>query len=256
MNPTRPPVIVGNWKMNKTASEATRLVTEIVQLVPSSGRARVVLAPPFTALSTVAPILAPTARFHLGAQHVFWEDAGPFTGEISPPMLKELGCSYVILGHSERRHHFHEEDRAVNRKVHAALRVGLTPIMCLGETLPQREAGHTEEVVAKQLVAGLDGLTKEHLPSITIAYEPVWAIGTGTTATVPQAEAVHRLLRKTLAHHWGVESANQVPLLYGGSVSPTRAEGLLASPEIDGALVGGSCLDPNAFATIIKFADG
>ncbi len=250
----RRPLIVGNWKMNKTASEAGPFVWLLSDLVHSTDRVEVVLAPPFTAIHAAKQAMSPPPPFGLAAQDLFWEDKGAFTGEISAPMVRDLGCDYVILGHSERRQHFSERDDGINHKLHAALRHGLGPILCLGESLSEREAGQTDDVVLRQLTHGLEGLGKEEVRKVTIAYEPVWAIGTGRAASLAQAEAVHERLRETLIKTWGTEAAEGMRVLYGGSVTPANAGELLASPSIDGALVGGACLDAEAFARIIQSA--
>jgi triosephosphate isomerase len=240
--------------MHKTGSEATVFVRRLAELVPAAGRAEVVLAPPYTALHAAAHAAALTS-FALAAQNLFWEDQGAYTGEVSAPMLKDLGCRYVILGHSERRTLFGERDEAINRKVRAALRHGLRPILCLGETLPERDGGRTESVVTGQLQKGLDGVPKEEILQVAIAYEPVWAIGTGRAASPSQAMDVHATLRSLLAGGWGAEAGEQVRILYGGSVTPDNAPEFLASSGIDGALVGGACLDPQSFARIIAAAE-
>ena len=247
-------LIAGNWKLNKTASEAGAFVRQLTALVTPPATVEVVLAPPFTALSAVQGALSPARRFKLAAQDLFWEDQGAYTGEVSAPMLKDLGCDYVIIGHSERRRLFGDRDDGINKKVLAALRHHLGPILCVGETLAQRESGSTESVVTEQLTAGLSGLSKENLARVTIAYEPVWAIGTGRAATGAQAQAVHETLRALLVRTWGTEPAERVRILYGGSVTPANALQFLSAKSVDGALVGGACLDPDSFAKIITLA--
>lgn len=247
-------LVVGNWKMHKTASEAEAFVLRLTALKPDAGAVDAVLAPPFTALAAVAHRLPWGAPFKLAAQNLHWEDQGAFTGEISAPMLKDLGCEYVIVGHSERRHHFGETDQGVSKKIRAALRHGLQPILCVGESLAEREDGRTETVVTTQVRKGLEGLAPSDLARVTIAYEPIWAIGTGRAASVAQAETVQASLRGLLLRHWGGEIKDRIRLLYGGSVSPDNVAGFLASPSIDGALVGGACLDPESFATILSLA--
>ena len=247
-------LIVGNWKMHKTATEAAAIVQQLMKLVPEPGNVEVVLAPPFTALQAAGQAMPIPHPFILAAQNLFWEDQGPFTGEISAPMIKELGCQYVILGHSERRQHFGDHDEGINRKIRAALRHRLRPILCVGESLGDREGGRTETVVTGQLLRCLDGISKDEFRMITIAYEPVWAIGTGRPASPAQAAAVHKTLRATLASSWGPEACKPVRILYGGSVTPENAGEFLVSDQVDGALVGGACLDPQSFAKIIGLA--
>jgi triosephosphate isomerase len=245
----RQPLIAGNWKMHKTAAEGQALAQAIRQGLQTD-HVEVVLCPPFTALSAVHAVLQGSS-IRLGAQNMHWEDAGAFTGEISPVMLKEW-CRYVILGHSERRQHFHEDDEMIRRKVAAALRHGLTPILCVGETLAQREAGETGAVVAAQTRCALEGLTPEQAIGIVIAYEPVWAIGTGRAATGADAEEViRRWIRGTLAEQFGVEVAQRVRVLYGGSVTPENIAEFVCRPSIDGALVGGASLRAESFLGII-----
>ncbi len=242
--------------MNKTASEAVTLVEQFLARAPKTSRVDTVLAPPFTALAAVAAILAPRApHLSLGAQDVFWEDRGAYTGEISAPMLADLGCRYVLVGHSERRHLFGESDEAVAKKVQALLRHGLQPILCVGETRQERQRKETERVVTRQILNGLAGLSADQMARLTIAYEPVWAIGTGEAATPEQAATVHRQIRSVLAGEWSPACAAAVRILYGGSVTATNVGEFLASPEVNGALVGGACLDPAAFATIVSIAD-
>ena len=245
-------LIVGNWKMHKTASEAAAFVYRLAELVVSIEGIEVVLAPPFTAIHAVADARR-SWPFGLAAQNLFWEDRGAFTGEVSAPMLTDLGCQYVILGHSERRRLFGEQDAGISKKIRAALRHGLRPILCVGESLEERDAGRTVPVVTGQLAKGLAGLSGEEAGSVTIAYEPVWAIGTGRAASPAQAVEVHRTLRQMLADSWG-QPASPARILYGGSVTPDNAEALFKESEIEGALVGGACLDPHSFAKILAFA--
>jgi triosephosphate isomerase (TIM) len=246
----RTTLIVGNWKMNKTASEAASFVRELLSTLPMSPTVEVVLAPPFTALESVRTALGPSSRIGLGAQNCHWEQQGAFTGEISGPMLRDLGCTYVILGHSERRTLFGERDGDIHKKVHAALAHQLRPILCVGESLGEREAGRTEAIVIGQVTAGLADLTSQDLAIVTIAYEPVWAIGTGRAATTEQAVAVHQAIRSCIATGWNKKTAESLRILYGGSVTPQNAESLLTESDIDGALVGGACLKTESFATI------
>ncbi len=250
----RIPYVVGNWKMNKTASEASLFVREFLRQCPPITGIQIGLAPPFTALQTVHEALGSDTPYHLGAQDMFWEDKGAFTGEVSGPMLRDLGCRFAIIGHSERRHYFGEQDEWTNKKVVAALRSDLQAILCVGETLAERKAGLTEGVVTHQLRSGLAGLDKEHMSRVALAYEPVWAIGSGQAATPEQAVSVHRVLRKAVQDHWNAETANALTILYGGSVTPQNIGGFVSSEEIDGALVGGACLDPASFVTLAKIA--
>jgi triosephosphate isomerase len=240
-------LIAGNWKMHKTLAEARDLAREIVQGVGRETRAEVVLAPPYTALSAVAAEIA-GSKVLLAAQDTFWEEKGAFTGAIAPGMLADVGCTYVIVGHSERRQHFGDDDEAVNRKLHAVLAAGLRPIMCVGETLGEREAGKTFAVVETQVLNGLAGFPVSERERLVIAYEPVWAIGTGKTATPEQAQEVHRLIRTLLADTLGTSA---IRILYGGSVTPDNAATLMAEPDLDGALVGGASLKAASFLGII-----
>jgi triosephosphate isomerase len=244
------PLIAGNWKMHKTLAEARDLAREIVRGVGPKTRAEVVLAPPYTALAAVAAELA-GSKVKLSAQDTFWEEKGAFTGAIAPGMLADVGCSYVIVGHSERRQLFGETDENVNRKVKAVLAAGLMPIMCVGETLAEREAGRTFQVVETQVLNGLEGFPVEARERLVIAYEPVWAIGTGKTATPEQAQEVHHLLRGLLSEVLGTTA---IRILYGGSVTPDNAATLLAQPDLDGALVGGASLKAASFLGIINAA--
>lgn len=247
-------LIVGNWKMNKTASEAVRFVRELTSALPKDPAVEIVLAPPFTALESVRTALATASHIALGAQNLHWEQQGAFTGEISGPMLRDLGCTYAIVGHSERRALFGERDGDVHKKVRSALANGLRPILCVGESLDQRQSGRTEPVVTGQVAAGLGELSAKELDAVTIAYEPVWAIGTGHAATTEQAVAVHRAIRACIAAGWTTHAAERMRILYGGSVTPQNAESLLSDPDIDGALVGGACLKTESFATIVLAA--
>ena len=250
----RTPLLVGNWKMNKTASEAAAFVRELLSKLPDTSNVDIVLAPPFIALESVRTVLGPSSKIKLGAQNLHWETQGAFTGEVSGPMLRDIGCTYVIIGHSERRTLFGERDGDVQKKVRAALAHGLKPILCVGESLEERETDRTDIVVIGQLTAALGDLTTKELSSVTIAYEPVWAIGTGRAATPEQAIAVHRSIRGFVASTWGQESASMIRILYGGSVTAQNAESLLSAEEIDGALVGGACLKSDSFATILAAA--
>lgn len=250
---SRKPVIAGNWKMFKTLSEAAELVEGIKPLDAVTGRVEVVVCPPFTALDRVVSLLSDT-NIAVGAQDVYWEDSGAFTGEISPVMLKDTGCRYVIIGHSERRQFFGETDDKVNRKIKAVLRHGLTPIMCVGETLTEREAGQTRQVIHDQVAAGLAGLTANQTGSLVIAYEPVWAIGTGKTASDDDAQQVISYIRSLVREWHGSSAAAQVRIQYGGSVKPGNIAGLMSQPDIDGALVGGASLEAASFTAIVQAA--
>jgi triosephosphate isomerase len=254
----RKPLISGNWKMNLNHFEATALVQKLVhELTPDDYEAvDVSVHPPFTDIRTVQTYFLAEKEpvpIRIGAQNCHWEDAGAFTGEVSPAMLAKLDVTYVIVGHSERREMFGETDEIVNRKVHAVFRHGMTPIMCVGETLEEREAGTTEDKVTGQVRAGLAGLSPEQVGSMVIAYEPIWAIGTGRTATPEQAQAMHRFVRERIVVRLG-EGARAVRLLYGGSVKADNAADLFAQPDVDGGLVGGASLDADAFAAIARAA--
>ncbi len=246
-------LVAGNWKMYTDLAGAVRLASEVARA--TDGRAEhvtVAVCPPFTALEAVAEMIRDTP-LRLGAQTMHAEEQGAFTGEVSAPMLTSVGCHYVILGHSERRQLFGETDADVNEKVRAALRHGLVPIVCVGETLDEREAGDAEAVVERQLDDGLAGITPADGSDLVVAYEPVWAIGTGRTATPEQAQAMHRMIRARLAERFG-PLGREVELLYGGSVKPGNAAELFAQPDIDGGLVGGASLEAEAFAAIVDAA--
>jgi len=264
-------LIVGNWKMHKTVPEAVGLVERLADLLKKSPPTNVtiVIAPPFTALSAVASALTMHGLFEgtgggtsrpgpppvsIAAQDMHWEDAGAYTGEVSPPMLKDLGCRYVIVGHSERRRYFGETDALVRKKVLAALRHGLRPILCIGETWDQRARNQTGSVLVAQLTEALTDVDKDQGADVVIAYEPVWAIGSGQPATHTQAREAHRHIRARITARWGHETGERVPILYGGSVTPENIGELLAIREVDGALVGGACLDPPQFARILAVA--
>lgn len=248
----RQPIVAGNWKMYKTATEAEALVRALRPLVASS-RAEVVICPPFTALERVGNLL-PGSNLVLGAQNVYWESEGAFTGEIAPSMLRDLMVTYAIVGHSERRQFFGELDDTVGRRAAAALAGGLRAIVCVGERLDEREAGRTEEVVLRQARAALAPLDASGADKVVLAYEPVWAIGTGKVATPDQAQDVHALLRKFLAERFGADAASRIRIQYGGSVKPENAAELMAKPDIDGALVGGASLKADSFAAIVAAA--
>ncbi len=247
----RKPFIAGNWKMHKTVSQALELIEELLRLVAGEDEVRIAIAPPFTSLYPVAQRLK-GSNVELSAQDCFWEDEGAYTGEISPLMLAEVGCTYCIVGHSERRHIFGEGNEEVLRKARALLEHGISPIVCVGETLPEREKGQAMETVKHQLHGSLKGITKEEMTRVVIAYEPVWAIGTGKTATPQQAQEMHAFIRDWLGQAFGGDIASSCSILYGGSVKPTNIQGLMAMEDIDGALVGGASLDAASFAQIIK----
>ncbi len=246
--------VCGNWKMHKTAGDAISLATEVVAgLAGAAGKVQVAVAPPFTALHAVAQALTRGGPVELAAQNVHWEAQGAFTGEISAAMLADACCTHCIVGHSERRQLFGETDDAVRKKVGALLQANIRPIVCVGETLAEREANRTLEVVDRQVRRGLAGLPAEVLAAVTIAYEPVWAIGTGKTATAAQAQEVHAAIRKILRELGGA-MADQVRIQYGGSVKPDNAAELMSQPDVDGALVGGASLKVNDFVAIVKGA--
>ena len=248
----RTPIVVGNWKLHKTVSEALALVTELKNQVGPVKGVEVGVAPVFTALHPVAKRLEDSA-IRLCAQDCFWEDQGAWTGEVAVPLLKDVGCAYVIVGHSERRQHFGELDAAVGLKARAVLRAGLSPIICVGETDRERDAGETFGRIDAQLAGALEGIGAGEATRVVVAYEPVWAIGTGRTATPAQAQEVHRFVRGRLEERWG-DVASQVRIQYGGSVKPENAAELMGQPDIDGALVGGASLKADSFLGIIKGA--
>ena len=245
-------MIAGNWKMHKTVSESVKMVSALKSLVSGVSDREIVVAPPFTALLSTAEAIK-GSNIRLSSQDIFWEEKGAFTGEIAPSMLVDVGCACAIIGHSERRQFFGETDGTVNKKIFAAFKVSLTPIVCIGETLLEREKGQTFSVLERQLREGLKSVTKEQMIKIVIAYEPVWAIGTGMTATPAQAEEAHIFIRKTLAGVFGSEVADNVRILYGGSVKPENISVLMDQQNIDGALVGGASLEAEMFAKIVKY---
>lgn len=250
------PLIAGNWKMNKSVAEALALVTEIKEKIAGLEGVEVAIAPPFTALYSVAQALK-ESRIGLAAQNVFWETAGAFTGEISPAMLHDVGCHYAITGHSERRQYFGETNETVSRRVRAVLKAGMLPIVCVGETLAEREAGQTMKVLDRQVKESLGSVNSSGDASkLVIAYEPVWAIGTGKVATVEQAQEAHAFIRSLLVSLFSKDVAAGLRILYGGSVKPENASQLLAQSDINGALVGGASLKANDFVPIIKSAIG
>ncbi len=245
--------IAGNWKMNKTAAEAKALIAEINALVGAETAVDVAVCPTFTALDAASQALK-GSNVKLGAQNMYFEKSGAFTGEISADMLKEFGTEYVILGHSERREYFKECDCLINKKVKAVLANGMKPILCVGETLEQREGGKTIDVVSEQTVGGLKDVSKEDAEKVVVAYEPVWAIGTGKTATPEMAQEVHAEIRKVLAKLFGADTAEKIQILYGGSMKPENADALLKEKDIDGGLIGGAALKADSFAALVKSA--
>ncbi|MGD9367643.1 MAG: triose-phosphate isomerase [Desulfobacteraceae bacterium] len=250
----RRPLISGNWKMFKTGEEAVEFVQSLKPSAVGVTDVDIMIATPFTALPLVSKAIEGTP-IGLGAQNMHWEREGAFTGEISARMLKSAGCRYVIIGHSERRQYFGETDRDINRKVDSAAKAGLIPVFCIGETEAQREAGETFSVLDKQLKNGLEGLFSENLKSLVVAYEPVWAIGTGKTATKEQAQEVHAFIREWFAKTYDPEFAQGLRILYGGSVKPSNVKDLMAMADIDGALVGGASLEPDSFGRLVHFKD-
>ena len=244
-------IIAGNWKMNKSASEGKTLVEDLKGRVSSFNDVDIVVCPPFTTLAAVVKA-AEGSNIKVGAQNVHWAENGAFTGEISAAMLKEAGAEYVIIGHSERRQYFGETDETVNKRLKAALAAGLKPIVCIGELLDEREGGKTEAVLDKQIKAGFAGLTPLDMNKIVIAYEPVWAIGTGKTATPEMAEETHAYIRKVLAGLFGGTTAEAIRIQYGGSMKADNAAELMKQPDIDGGLIGGASLKADSFADLIK----
>jgi triosephosphate isomerase len=245
------PLIVGNWKMNRTPAEARVLAEALVQRIGAGVPAEIVVCPPFTGLSLVADVLQ-GSEILLGAQNMYYEKTGAFTGEVSPRSLRELGCAYVILGHSERRQLFGETDDMVCRKLRAAREFDLSPIVCLGESAADRDAGRMEQVIETQFQGSIVPAIPD-CPGLTIAYEPVWAIGTGRTAGPAQAAEVHHFIRELARRHAGPDCAGKLRIIYGGSVTPDNIDGLMAQTEIDGVLVGGASLNPDHFARICRF---
>ncbi len=248
----RKPVIAGNWKLFKTVGEAVELVTALVPRVARNTVVEIVVAPVFTALTSVKSALA-GSNILLSGQDCFWEEEGAFTGEVSPRLLLDAGCSHVIIGHSERRQYFAETEETVNKKIRTASTAGLTVLFCVGETLEEREAGKTFDVLKRQVAGGLAGIPHERLAGVVIAYEPVWAIGTGKTATDGQAQEAHAFIRSLVAGLYDRSAAENIRILYGGSVKPENIRGLMAQPDIDGALVGGASLKADTFAAIVNY---
>ncbi len=248
----RKPIAAGNWKMFKTAKEASKMISELKELVKGVSDREVVICPTYTALES-AVSAAKGSNVKIGAQNVYWEEKGAFTGEIAPGMIKDLGCEYVIIGHSERRQYFGETDGTVNKRIFAALKAGLKPIICVGETLEERESEKTFSVIETQIKGGLKGLSAEQMKDCVIAYEPVWAIGTGKIASKEQAQEVHAFIRKLLSDLLGKDTADATRILYGGSVKPDNMKDLMSQPDIDGGLVGGASLEAESFAKIVKY---
>ncbi len=244
-------LIAGNWKMYKTVSEALALVEGLKEKVMDVKDIEIVVAPPFTSLTMVSKAIQ-SSNIDLAAQNLFYEKEGAYTGEVSGEMIKDAGCKYVIVGHSERREYFGDTDETVNKKIHAALIAGLSVMFCLGESLQERESEKTFEVVERQVKAGLTGCGEKEMENIVIAYEPIWAIGTGKTATPDQANEVHSYIRNLLSKNIHTETASRTRILYGGSVKPSNARELMGQDDIDGALVGGASLTADSFAEIIS----
>jgi len=249
----RTPFIAGNWKMFKTVIEATTFVTDLRAAVKGASGVQIVVGPPFTAIHAAAQA-ARGSNIEVSAQDLYWEKQGAFTGEVSATMIKEAGATYVIIGHSERRQLFGETDAIVNRKVQSAIAQGLTPIICIGETLEERERNETFAILDRQIKNGLDGVTAEQVAALVIAYEPVWAIGTGRNATAAQAGEAHAHIRTRLRQWFGADVADKCRVIYGGSVKPDNIRELIAEPDVDGALVGGASLDVKSFAEIVARA--
>lgn len=244
-------IVAGNWKMNKSIPEGINIVQEFIQLIKNhpSGDVQVVIAPPYTHLTEFAKILKPYAS--LGAQNCAAEESGAFTGEVSVSMLKSAGAEFVIIGHSERRLHYHETDLDINKKVKLALAHGLTPVFCCGEKLYEREKGIHIEIVKQQVEKGLFDLTTAEFARVVVAYEPVWAIGTGKTASPEQAQEMHRYIRNLIDHKYGTKIADHTTILYGGSCKASNAKELFSNPDVDGGLIGGASLDPKEFIEIV-----
>ena len=251
----RKTMIAGNWKLNKTIREAIELVTLLKREIGELQNVDVVVCPPYTALSDVSEILSESSDIQLGAQDLYWEEKGAFTGEISGSMIKEAGANFVIVGHSERRQFFYETNETVNKKTRAALKNNLTPIVCIGESLAERESGKTFQVIEAQFKGSFAHFSREEMKKIIIAYEPVWAIGTGKVATPQQAQEVHAFIREELTKAFGEDAASGLRILYGGSVKPDNISSLMGEADIDGALVGGASLEAGQFSELVKHAN-
>jgi triosephosphate isomerase len=248
---SRRTLIAGNWKMNKTATEAAALVTEIKRDVFDVDNVDILVCPPFTALAVVSDVVR-DSNVALGAQNMYFEDKGAYTGEVSAEMLKDCGCSHVIIGHSERRTIFNESDEIINKKIKKALEADLTPILCIGEKLEEREANQTFEVITKQLEGDLAQIDSDNMKKIIIAYEPVWAIGTGKTATSQQAQEAHAFIRNLLKEKYDSNVSDGIIILYGGSMKPANVEELVSQPDVDGGLIGGASLEAGSFVDLVK----
>ena len=251
----RKPIIAGNWKLNLTEREAVILVTALRNALVDVTEVDIVVCPVVTAIAVIHDVLL-ESNIAIGAQNLYWEDSGAFTGEVSAPLLKEVGVEYVIIGHSERRQYFGETNQTVNKKIRAALEHGLTPIVCVGEVLAEREANKTFDVIRTQCKESLAGFSADEMKAMIVAYEPVWAIGTGKTATPAQAQEVHKFIRELLVKMHNEEVAETLRIQYGGSVKPENIAELMAQPDIDGALVGGASLKADSFVSIVKNACG
>jgi len=251
----RKPIIAGNWKMNLLPAEGVDLVLALWEKIKGQDAVEAVVCPPYVDIVTVADAIRSFSMdIGLGAQNMHWEDKGAFTGEISPPMLLDLGVKYVIIGHSERRQFFGETDQGVNRKVRSAFEHGLVPIMCVGESLKQREAGEASNIVSDQVKRGLFEIDAKYIPGLVVAYEPIWAIGTGKAATSDDAQSMNALVRETIVGLYGKDAADAVRVQYGGSVNPENVAELMDMPDIDGALVGGASLKPEDFAALVRYS--
>ena len=250
----RKKIVAGNWKMNKTGAEAVSFARELKNKTLNITKTDIIICPSYVALLPMYEILK-ESRIHLGAQNVHWESSGAYTGEISAEMIETAGCSHVIIGHSERRQYFGETNQTVNKKINRCLTTPLIPIVCIGETLQQRQEGRTNDVVKEQLVEGLAGLSSDHIKRLILAYEPVWAIGTGVTATPDQAEEVHRFIREVIHGMFDSRIADSIQILYGGSMKPGNIQDLLLQPDIDGGLIGGASLKIDSYVEMIKIAE-
>jgi triosephosphate isomerase len=249
---TRKIIMAGNWKMHRTVGESVALVEQLKEALGDVSGREILVCPPFTALHAVAETLR-GSNIQVGAQNLYPEEEGAYTGEISPKMLRDVGCSHVILGHSERRQYFQESDQFINQKLKIALEHGLKPILCVGETLEQRAEGRQKTVVSMQVYRGLNDIPAEAMEEVAIAYEPIWAIGTGRTATPSQADEMHMTIRNNLSGLYEDDVAQGVCIMYGGSVKPGNVDDLMSQPEVDGALVGGASLDAESFIRIVRF---